>query len=1048
LLTFLRFFLLKNWSFKINLRLLALINSNNYTMKTKFNGILTLLLALVVQISFAQEKTVSGTVTDDSGGLPGVSILIKGTTKGTDTDFDGKYSLKVNTGDVLVFSYIGYETVERKVGASNTIDVKMKEGGNILDEVVITGYTTTTRKKQATASTQISAKTVENRPSTSLVQTLTGQVPGLAISTSTGQPGANSLVQLRGVNSINGNTEPLFIMDGVPINEDNFRSLNQNEIESITVLKDAGATAIYGSRGANGVIVIKTKTGKAGSPLKVLYTGIASFSSILGNDYNLMNSQQYATLERSRGVGFGGGNNIGGNPNANPSVAVALNPFGTGTPLTDAQIAQLPTTDWLNFFMRTGFTQNHNLTLTSGGENASQFTSINYTNIEGTLKNSNLQRISIRNNINGSSDRFSYATSVSLNYSKNDAPTSIGTNGVNQNPFFGAIGSIPYLTPEMQPTADELSRNFFVAFGAFYADDKLRTSIALEEELKIVASLTGSYKITDDITASLTTGVDYESVFDYDSQIGDSRNQLRFVRNAPGSARHDSDRRVSLNTTTSLNWTKSYGKHTINAGAYLEYFRAHQRFFGFQQQGLNAKSFAPFDGAGFIPDNGNDDFFVDTVFATKLDAGLLSYFATADYDFDSRFGFFATLRRDASYRFAQTNRWGTFWSVSGRWNMDQETWMEDLPFNSLKLRASYGTTGNQRIVDGSVFTAPDLAFNFFGTGTGYQGANTIGLTQLGNDTLKWETVQQFNVGVDFAIFDSRLRGSLDYYRKKTVDLFQNQRISGVNGQFTLRANVGDINNNGVDVDLRYDLIRNDDLRLTLNVVGNYNKNFLENIPNDVGFIPGIGRNGGRIGEVFTVRYAGVNPANGNLLFLDVNGNLTETPNLDTDRVWTDRNITPDAQGSFGFDLDYKGFFLQTQFNYTLGVDLFDNDYANFTDPDDIGVLQLSADILRHWTPTNRITDIPSLDASNRALGFSSDRFLVPTDHIRLRFVTFGYNVPQKFLAKTGFTNVRLFAQGENLATWTKFRGFDAASRSTGRQYPTPRIISFGIELGL
>ena len=1028
--------MLKNCFIKFYLRLLGLINSNNYTMKTKFNGILTLFLALVVQISFAQQKTVSGTVSDESGALPGVSILIKGTTTGTETDFDGKYSISTKRGDVLVFRYLGYKAVNKTVGNSNNINVKLVEDSNVLEEIVITGYTTTSKAKASTASTQLNAETIENRPNGSLVQTLAGQVPGLDIATNTGQPGANSLVQLRGVNSINGNTEPLFIMDGIPINEDNFRSLNQNEIASITVLKDAGATAIYGSRGANGVIIIKTKTGKKNSGLQVKYNSILSFSQIQGNRYNLLNSQDYAKLERERGIGLGAGDQVGVNYPSN------------GGPLTDAQINDLPTEDWLDVFMRNGLTQNHTMSFSSGDEKSTQFTSIGYFNQEGILKESSLQRFNIRNNLTGGNDKFKYSTNVSLNYSKNDSPTSVGSGGVNQNPFFGAYAALPYLTIEDRPTSEELVGNIIFAYSPYFIADKLFSDKAVDEEVKIVASVSASYDITSDLTASVVSGVDYESVFSLDTRDPEGFNALLFNRANPGYQIQSTDRRAAFNTTTSLNYNKEFNKHTINVGLYSEYFKAHLRRFGYRSNGLNVKTFSPGDGAGFIGDNANNDLFVDTVNATKLDAGLLSFFSSADYDYDSRFGLSGTVRRDASYRFSTTNRWATFWAVSGRWNLDQESWMEDSVFNRLKLRASYGTSGNQRIQGNSYFSAPDLAFDFYGTGTGYVGEPSIGLSQLGNDTLKWETVTQLNVGVDFALFNSRLRGSFDYYRKKTSDLFQSLPLSAITGVTSLAANAGSLNNNGFDFELTYDIVRGNDFNLSVSSVGNINDNFLSEIPSESGEIIGLGRNGGPIFERYEIRYAGVNPANGNLLFLDKDDNLTESPDADTDRVWTGKNLTPEIQGSFSFNADYKGFFLQSQFNYTLGVDFSDFDYANFLDPNDIGTFNLSSDILRAWTPDNRITDIPTISPGSNVGVYNSDRFVVDRDFLRLRFLTFGYNFPKEFLNKTNITNLRLFMNGENLVTFTKFRGYDASSRTTSRTYPTPRIYSLGLEIGL
>ena len=1005
-------------------------------MKTKFNGILTLFLALIVQISFAQQRTISGTVFDESGPLPGVSIVIKGSTNGTETNFDGNYSIRVNKGAILVFNYLGYKIVERKIENANVVNVTLSVDANVLDEIIVTGYTTTSKAKVSTASTQIGAATIESRPNGSLVQTLAGQIPGLDISTNSGQPGANSLIQLRGVNSINGNTEPLFIMDGIPINEDNFKSLNQNEVASITVLKDAGATAIYGSRGANGVIIIKTKTGKKNSGLKVKYNSIMSFSQIQGNSYNLLNSQDYARLERTRGLGLGAGDDVGVNYPSN------------GGPLSDAQITALPNEDWLDVFMRKGLTQNHTMTFTSGGKNSTQFTSLGYFKQEGILKNSDLQRFNLRNNLTGGTDKFKYATAVSINYSKSDSPTSVGSGGVNQNPFFGAYAALPYLTIDDRPTSEELVSNIIFSYSPYFIADKLFSDKAIDEELKIVASFNGSYNFTDNLAASVTSGVDYESSSTLSTRDPEGFNALLFNRSNPGYQEQDSYRTAAFNTTASLNYNQEIGDHTFGVGAFSEYFKAHFRQFGYRSNGLNVKTFYPGDGSGFIGDNANDDLFVDTVSSSRLDAGLLSYFGTLNYDYDSRFGMDVVFRKDASYRFSTTNRWGTFWSVSGRWNIDKESWMEDSVFNGLKLRASYGTTGNQRISGNSYWSAPDLAFDFYNTGVGYNGSNTIGLSQLGNDTLKWETVIQANVGIDFALFDSRLRGSFDYYRKETTDLFQSLPLSAITGTTSLAANTGSMHNNGFDFDLTYDLIRGSDLNVSISAVGNINDNYLADIPNETGEIIGIGRNGGPIGERYEIRYAGVNPANGNVLFLDKDDNLTETPDADTDRVWTGKNLTPEVQGSFSFNGDYKGFFLQAQFNYTLGVDFSDLDYSNFVDPSDIGTFNLSSDILRAWTPENRVTDIPTIFPGSNVGVYSSDRYVVSRDFLRLRFLTFGYNFPKEYLDKTNISNLRLFMNGENLVTLTKFRGYDASSRTTGRSYPTPRIFSLGLEISL
>ena len=997
------------------------------------------MLLLITQLTFAQQKTITGTVTDtDGAALPGVNVLVKGTTKGTQTDFDGMFSISSEIGQTLVFSFVGFRTVERNVTAStNDITVTMPLDEAVLDEVVVTGYSVTTERKSSVAASTITAKSIENRPNGNVLQTLQGQIPGLDIGTFSGAPGSDVTINLRGVNSINGNTEPLFIMDGVPINEDRFRSLNPNEIASITTLKDAGATAIYGSRGANGVIVITTKQGTKGTPLQINATSILSYTSLQDTqDYDLLNSQRYLTLERTYGVGRGAGDDNG-----------PLFP-GKGSDLTDAEIAAAPTTDWQKVFFRTGITKNNTLNLSSGGENATQFTSLGYFEEEGILRSSNLQRFNLRNNVTGSSgdNRFNYGTSISANYAKNNIPTSIGTTGVNQNPFFGAYLSLPYLLPEDQPTGQELANSFILEYGPYYTVDKLRTSVALEEELKLIASINASYKLTEDITAGIVTGVDYASITFLDTQEPISRNQLRFNPAVDGTSSQSLRRELAFNATTSLNWNKSFGKHTVGLGGYLEYFKAHLRTFGFTQNGLEPKTFAPGDGSGFQNDVPENDFRVPTVAATKLDAGLLSYFGTVNYDFDDKYGFQGTVRRDASYRFATTNRWATFYSLAGRWNIDQERFMEGSIFNSLKLRGSYGTSGNQRITGNSYWSGADLPFTFFGTGPGYALNDAIFLSQIGNTTLRWETVAQANIGVDFGLWNNKLSGSLDFYKKKTTDLFQNRPISGINGQFNINANIGTLYNRGIDLALTYNIISNQDFKLSVNVVGNYNENELADLPSENGEIIGIGRNGGMLDEVYTYRYAGVNPANGNLLFLTADGDVTEQPNTDTDRVWLNKSFRPLSQGSFGFSMDYKGFFLTTQFNYEYGVDRFDIDYARYVDRDNIGDFQVSGDLFRSWTPDNRITDLPSLNATN--LNFAGSRFLREADYLRLRFVTLGYTFPLRMIEKTGLSTLRIFSNAENLFTLSKWRGFDPALRSGSLSYPAPQIISFGVELGL
>ncbi|MDX1333160.1 MAG: SusC/RagA family TonB-linked outer membrane protein [Robiginitalea sp.] len=1005
-------------------------------MRSKLTWILTpLLLVLSLSFSFAQEKTISGNVVDQNNvPLPGVSVVVVGTTSGTQTDFDGNYTIRANQGQVLRFSYIGQKSVDRTIGTASVINVQMEEDTETLEEVVVTGYRTQTKEKSSIASQTITSETVVNRPNANVVQTLSGQVAGLDISTNSGQPGAAPTVRLRGVNSINGNTSPLFIIDGTPVDEDNFRSINPQDIESINVLKDAGATAIYGNRGANGVVVITTRTGNFNTPLQIDYTGILSFSTLQDNDYNLMNSQEQLGLEAERGA-------------------------GRGATLTPEEIAAAPTFDWVDFFFRTGLTQNHNLRLTSGSANFSQATTLGYFDQEGILQDSDLKRFSIRNNLTGKSenDRFNYGTNVSINYTRSNEPNAIGGGAINRNYILGAYQSVPYITPDDYTDGAGLLSPLLFSNTPLFLLDRLRTYTRYEEEVKIIGSFNAAYKITPELTARIVMGADYQSEFLTRAEAPESFNALLFggaENPTSGFQQQSSTRQFSYNQVTSLTYANTWGRHSVNVAGYLEYFKAHFRQFGYFANGLNPKTFFPGDGSGLIPVQFDQDagalLFTDTANAEVLNAGLFSYFGQADYDYDTRYGFTGTLRRDASYRFAGSNKWATFWSVAGRWNIHNEAFMDGSVFDVLKLRASYGTAGNQRIAGTSYFSAPDLTKNFFATGSGYANQNSIFLSQIANTTLRWETVASANIGLDFELFNRRLRGTVDVYNKKTSDLFQSTPVSAINSVTSLNANTGDLYNRGVDFTLNWNVIQSnepDGFNLELTAVGNFNETELANLPSEEGEIIGTGRNGGRLFEYFTLRYAGVNPANGNLLFLTADGDVTETPDADTDRVWLGKNIFPDWQGSFGFNMDYKGFFVTTQFNYVTGVDRFDNDLAGFQNPNNIGQFRSSRDLFRVWTPDNRVTDIPSYDAFNRD-AFASTRFLREADYVRLRFAQIGYDFPARALENTGITRLRIFGNAENLFTWTKWRGFDAeAQDNTSRLYPTPRTLSVGFELG-
>jgi TonB-linked SusC/RagA family outer membrane protein len=1011
-------------------------------MKTKLNGILTLLLALVVQVAFAQQ-TVTGKVTDQQGApILGATVLVKGSSNATTTDFDGNYSITAAPSNVLVFQFSGYDPQEKIVGDQTVINVTMSTS---LDAVVVQAYRTTTKKESNIAATSLDAEKIVDRPNASVIQRLQGQVPGLTVQTASGQPGGNSLINLRGASSLNGNTEPLIIIDGVPVDEDAFQAFNPNDVENITTLVDAAATAIYGNRGANGVILITTKGGKYDTPLTIAYSAQTGFTSFIDTDYNRYDARGLLRFEQGQGAGL-------------------------GATLTDAEIdAFAINTDWEEVFFQTGTNQNHNLSLRSGGENLTQFTSVNYNETEASLAGRTLQRMSFRTNVNGKSDngRLRFGTTAYLGFADSRTAGVDGSGSVFFNPIFSAYNGLPYLDATIDTQTLLTGGGAFVFANAPYVN--INSQIYdrdQQDQFKMILGGDIAYDITSDFTVRYRLGLDYTQENDLDTASPLSAlarvRALSSVEPFEGTTTQATFRDARINSNLNLGWAKKFGegtedekKHSIIANGYLEYVKGHFNSFGFNQRGLDPRTFSPGDGNSFIADTGTSDDLGAVAFADKIESGLFSIFGNVAYDYDQKYGFEATVRRDKSFRFVFNDGWGTFFAGALRWNISEEDFLKDSDVvDLLKLRVSYGQTGNDRIT-GGYYGALTNTRQQFATGNGYRDNQTFVPSNVVPDaSLRWETVSTINLGVDFALFNNRLNGSLEVYNRRTDDLFAPQQISLVNPSTAVNKNVGSLRNNGITLNTSYNVIRATEkggFDLTVFANGTYNQDEILELSPEDGRIDNGGvtilQEGQRVNEFFLADYAGVNPANGNLLFRDIDGNLTENI-TNADRRFTGKSISPQFFGGFGFNASYKNFFVESQFSYVTGTAVIDNDYANLLDVNFAGNGTLSADLERAWSPDNRITDIPANQATNLNPGANSDRFLYDTNFLRLRFAQVGYNLPQSLLESSFLSSARVYASGENLLTFTKFRGSDpeAARTITSQQFPTARMLSFGLDL--
>ncbi|AYZ13259.1 SusC/RagA family TonB-linked outer membrane protein [Chryseobacterium arthrosphaerae] len=944
--------------------------------------------------------------------------------------------LRVLTVGVLFFT--GQAVFAQEKESKNGKDKETK-----IEEVVVLGYSkTATKAKTTTSSVTVGAETLENRPNISVLNSIQGTAPGIVVNSASGSPGSGKFnILIRGTSSLNGSTDPLYVIDGVITSGSQFRNLNSYDIDTFSILKDAQATAIYGNRAANGVVVITTKGGKFNSGLKVSYDALTSFSKIPGNKYNASNARELLQLQK-------------------------ILQAGKGNTLTQQEIDTWATdTDWNKVFTRVGISQQHNLAITGGGENINNFLSLGYVDSEGTVKSTDFKRFTLRNNLNGKSKngKLTFGSIIGLGYSKRnqlDDETNTGiANNTLQNPLFGGILSRPYIGPSPYANGKEL----FNAIGndatnnrQWILQDNVNGGIQNRfTELSISANANVNYKITDYLSIGNRTGIEYKEY-----QRTFARSPLGYlsisVANSDGSTYGGNEdftttNDLTFNSITNITFNKSFGDHTISAGAYMDYIKAHVSSTFQRQNGLNPLQWQFGAGTGYIPFNPDTpNYYRPSVSASKVTAGTLAYFGTLDYDYKDKYGVSGVVRRDGSYRFLPTNRWETFWSVAGRWNIDKENFMADSGFRLLKLRASIGTTGNQNLGiaadnQNPLALLPNNFLDLYSGISGYQNLLGYNFTNLSNPYLKWEQVKQTNIGLDFN-YKGLIEGSVDYYQKRTTRMFNDLQKSSVTGYYSIRGNDGVLDNKGVEGLIRYNAIKTADTKLSIFANAAYNSNKIvsmgsENLAGDV-----VHAIGGPAGQYQLYPYIGVNPDNGNLQFLDRNGNITEAP-TSADRRLTGKSRYAKFTGGFGFNFQHKGWFFDTLFSFQQGGWIYDNLNSWLMDPNAVVNRNLSADLLNAWTPDNRNTDVPSLGAKNLSLG-SSDRFLRRSDFVRLKNISVGYNFTKEQLGKLPVKGIKVFVQAENLYTWTKWKGFDPEPITSYslNVYPNPKTVSVGLNV--
>ncbi|WP_142784364.1 SusC/RagA family TonB-linked outer membrane protein [Changchengzhania lutea] len=1000
-----------------------------------------------------QEKTITGTVTDNSGiPLPGVNIIVKGTTKGAQSDFDGNYTIGISEGEVLIFSYVGFKSLEFTVGESNIINVTM-EVDNQLDEVVITAYGTS-KKSSFTGSAQtVKTEAIVREATSSFEEGLQGNVAGVQIAT-TGQPGGPSNIRIRGVGSVNGSSQPLYVVDGVVINSDAtlrawggasngsiqaenpLTSINPNDIATLTVLKDAAAASLYGSRAANGVIIITTKRGQSGKT-KFSFTSQLGFANNLGME-NLVNGEQYKELWLEGDVN----RLIVNNDNSDfKGVYANSSLYNSYVAIATTNYEQLYGTtaynsDWIGDISRNGVTQKYNLTASGGSDTFKFFVSGEYLDQEGTFVGSDLKRYSGRINLeNKANDYVSFGANLSMALRKRGATYE---RAFSLNPYYMArmIPAVARIRNDDGSYADlpnQLDANSnpsaLLALGVF-TNDEFRTRGTFWGKLDFNENL--SFKSTFGIEHYSTDEVSYDN-----SQFGSGAGQWN---GATGQYKQEGFKITSSNI---VNYNKVFNeKHTVSALA------------GFEIEDTKAK-WIGIDGYDVLDDdllapngvNGNWGFS-----GNETGYGLVSFLSQVNYDFDKKYYLSGSFRRDGSSRFGINSRWGNFWAISGAWRISQENFMEgkDGVFQDMKLRASYGTNGN----------LPSQLYAhlpFFSGGNGYGDDAGVQLSQVANENLSWETSENFNIGFDFQLFD-KYAITLEYFNKKTDNILLDVPISSTSGFNTALRNYGSMENSGLEFSLGASIIEQEDFTWNTTINTSTLKNKITQLPSDIIITsrnydeyPIIRREGENFYSFYLRDYKGVNPETGSAQWyvLDNNGNRTGSITEDYQEAGYGifGQATQDVQGGFSNEITYKNWSFNFLFTYGIGGSVYD--LTSYKRDDDGARPQytVTTNQLNRWTPTNTNTNVPvRINGATNGSNAISTRYLYSADYLKLKNIRLGYNVPIK---NKYIQSVNLYALINNVFLSTELDGYDPESSINGvnfYQIPTARSFTLGLKL--
>ena len=1068
-------------------------------------------ICMGIGMATAQTATITGKVYSEADGEPvfGASVFVIGTSVGAGTDMDGNFTIEnvPATATTLRVSYVGMTTQEVKILRDRPMRIVLVEDGVSLDEVMVVAYGTAKKSAFTGSAAVVKSEEIGKIQTSNAANALTGKMAGVQLTNASGQPGATTpTIRVRGITSINAGNAPLIIVDGVPF-EGDLNNISTQDIESMTVLKDAASNALYGARGANGVMIITTKKGQSGSA-RVTFDAKWGSNSRASQNYNYITdpaqyyevyyqalknyylsngkSEREAYVAANAGLidgASGLGYNVFSVPEGQYMIGVdgRLNPNATlGNLVTYKGQQYLLTPDnYMDEAYNNSLRQEYNLNVSAGNDKSSFYASVNYLDNEGITANSNYERLTARlkadykvknwlkvggnmaythfdaNSLgedgasNSSGNIFAYATQIAPIYPlfMRDGQGNIIKDDRGMARYDYGDGDYAGLKRPHLPGGNPYSANLL---DKNHSEGNAMTANGFAE-ITFLKNFKFTWTSSADLSESRSTGTTNPYYGSYASSNG--------IVNKYHSR--------SLATTHQqiLSWEQSFGLNNFNVMAGHEYFRRHYYYL----YASRSNQFDPTNTelAGAITESGSNSY--------TTDYNNEGFIGRAMYDYANRYYFQASFRRDASSRFHPDNRWGNFWSASFAWDITKEKWFKASWVNMLKLKASYGEQGNDQISNYLYTNIYDIV-----NAGGHPAAVP---SSMGNKDISWEKQGNFNAGFDFEFFNGRLGGTVDYFYRKTTDqlfFFPLPPSMGYTGYY---ANVGDMANNGVEVDLKATPVKTKDFEWNINLNFTSYKNKITYLPEErktmeVDGVKGFSSGNYFYGEgqpIYTMHlkdYAGVNEKGESMWWknqeqavLDAQGNPMKdadgNPMMETVKVKTSKydeasyylcgTTLPDAYGGFGTSLTWKGFDFSIDFAYQIGGQVYDSDYASLmASPTSTSLgTNIHADVLNSWTEANN-TNIPRWQYNDENSAARSSRFLTDASYLSLQNINIGYTLPRMLTKKFGVERLRIYAAADNIWVWSQRQGLDPrqsiSGGATASYYAPIRTISGGLTL--